>query len=579
MMNDDAADKQEPTEASAALQRQVDMVYAYALRQTKDEHVASDVMQAVFVILARKRKAGRAPPEKFLLGWLFKVTSYAVKEVRRAAARRAYHEKRVADKTAEAFMLSEAEKEELMAVVDASMLRLSAMDREVVVRRYLQGQSLAEVAAAVGMTENTTGRRVTRALEKLRKMLARQNVHASPAMIAALVGEQAMVHAPQAATAAVMSATVAPQAAALAKAVLSGVLVMKIAQIGLVTAAVIAVSAGAWAEYRSWGAAGAATQGQGATNSAAMAPELTVTAVLEENSDTLLQEVLAVIERERVKIRTLEVESTVRKWQWDAAQKRLAESLAVEGHAWVEVATPRRTRLEVSRYRTGDALNGGMAPNEQSFVEVWDGTMTRVLQGPPLSVPQGSVKPEWQSSQGLLAGSAYSLHLLHDASVHRKLVPGPHPMARESFYSYEVKARRVMLQGDREAVELTMDAPRHDRPYRQFFLDPKRGDALLGLTQTFTKPDVPRTEVVVVDAFVEAAPGIFFPKSARRWTWDQEAGVVTSREEYEVKRVAANGPIPAGTFELAFPPGVPVQDLGDAASQPAASAPAVPVGP
>jgi RNA polymerase sigma-70 factor (ECF subfamily) len=564
------------SEESAALHRQIDLVYAFALRQTRDTEMAADVTQAVFLVLARKQKAGHGPPEKFIRGWLFKVASFAVREARRAAARRAHHERRAAMNAPETVALTEKEKAELVAMVDASMLRLSAMDREVIVRRYLQGESLADVAAAVGMSENTAGRRVARALAKLRKMVAGRGVHASSSVIAAVAGEQALVHAPASAVAGVVSATAAPQVAVLSNAVLTGMLVMKAIKIGVVAAAVMAVCAGAWVEVRAW-AQPAATQAQA---TAPTDPALTVTSVLEENSDTLLQNQLALFEKERFKIKTVQVDARVRQWRESPSEKQLVESLLIEGRAWVETTPPRRSRIEVSRYRDAGAQAGNdAAPREQSFVEVWDGEKTRLLYGPPLSPPAAAVRSERQPIQDLLAGSDFSLQLLHGPSLLHNQTPGPHPLARESFYGYVVTARRVMLQGDKEAVEFSMNPPRQDKVQQTFWLDPQRGHALLGARRIYTAPEVPRTETVVVDTLEEVAPGIFFPKTAHSATWDPKTGAVTSRTEFEARQVVVNQLIPENTFDLAFPSGVAVRDFGNPAaqapsSQPAASTPA-----
>jgi putative transposase len=48
----------------------VHMVYAAALRQIGDVHLAEDVTQAVFAVLARGTAAGKLPKEARMAGWL-----------------------------------------------------------------------------------------------------------------------------------------------------------------------------------------------------------------------------------------------------------------------------------------------------------------------------------------------------------------------------------------------------------------------------------------------------------------------------------------------------------------------------
>ena len=65
--------------------------------------------------------------------------------------------------------LRKEELAEVRRVLDQAPARLGAIDREVVVRRYLRGEGVGELAAAVGMSENAASQRIGRALEKLRE--------------------------------------------------------------------------------------------------------------------------------------------------------------------------------------------------------------------------------------------------------------------------------------------------------------------------------------------------------------------------------------------------------------------------
>lgn len=199
MPNDDmtllgeyARNKSEPAFA-ALVERHVNLVYSVALRLVRDGHMAEEITQAVFIILARK--AALLGERVILTGWLCCTTRHVSGRALRDQARRRKREQ-------EAFMQSPADETEsadwvhISPLLDTAMDKLGQQDHDAIVLRFFDNKSLAEVGQAMGTSEAAAKMRVNRALDRLRKLFGKHGVALSAAAIAAGMAGNSVKAAP-----------------------------------------------------------------------------------------------------------------------------------------------------------------------------------------------------------------------------------------------------------------------------------------------------------------------------------------------------------------------------------------------
>jgi RNA polymerase sigma factor (sigma-70 family) len=177
--------------------RHTQMVHRTCFRMLGNIHDTQDATQAVFIVLARK--AGTLRREGNLGGWLHKVARNVALQALERRATSAKREKEVAmwheTVSDEAGLDSPADA--ALQFLDQELAGLSAVLRQAVVLRYLQGNSEKQAAELAACPQGTLSRRASDGIAKLRQRLAKRGVALSGVALAGLLTSEASAAVPE----------------------------------------------------------------------------------------------------------------------------------------------------------------------------------------------------------------------------------------------------------------------------------------------------------------------------------------------------------------------------------------------
>ena len=232
-------DKASASAFEELVNRHLNHVFSAALRRVNGDHaLAKDVTQTVFVDFARK--AMSIPAEMPPGGWLHRHTGFVASKMIDKERRRRNREREAATMNSnELTTSSDPEWSATAPLLDAAMDTLPESDRDAIVLRFFEQKDFRTVGAALGMSDDSAQKKVSRAVDKLRRTLGRRGVTSSGGALAALMLANSVQAAP-----APLAANIASQSlAGAATAGVTGVGTLGAALAGLSTAARIQVGA------------------------------------------------------------------------------------------------------------------------------------------------------------------------------------------------------------------------------------------------------------------------------------------------------------------------------------------------
>jgi|GEM_PF-1317499 len=228
----------------ALVRRHIGLVYSVAMRKVQNHECAEEIVQAVFIILAKK--AAGLFKHTQLEGWLYETARLASIRYLRDEIRRQRHQKEALS-MADDFPNFEIWKS-MEPLLDEAMGSLREGDRNAIILHYFENLSYAEAAIKLDINEAAIQRRCSRAVEKLRGYFSKHGIKVGGSILVMCLSANAIHAAPAGITSSIASVAAingtasAHVAQTLVKDVMETMTLMKIKTTILVVISALAVT-------------------------------------------------------------------------------------------------------------------------------------------------------------------------------------------------------------------------------------------------------------------------------------------------------------------------------------------------
>ncbi|HEY1171866.1 MAG TPA: sigma-70 family RNA polymerase sigma factor [Verrucomicrobiae bacterium] len=217
----DYVDNRSEAAFSALVKRHLPLVYSVALRRTSKPHIAEEIAQSVFCLLADKARTIRS--EAALASWLHQTACLMTAKYWRTEYRRQHRELEAAQMI-QPQPTVETPWDDIAPHLDEAMSELPEQERIALLLRFFQGKSFVQVGMTLGVTEDAARMRVNRALEKLRSLLEAKKVACTTGLLGAFLLEHSAQAVPPGVEGSVQAAALKAAHAASTASLLGGLL-------------------------------------------------------------------------------------------------------------------------------------------------------------------------------------------------------------------------------------------------------------------------------------------------------------------------------------------------------------------